>query len=692
MYIKFVFIFFVLLLTYTTPSLAAPIHFSNLIANPGFESGTTKPLNWSFVTVDGNTPLWSTVSYSGSRSVKISVPGTTDSKSGYPKSDLIEVESLQNYILSVWFKTQGAGGTNAPAIRVVELDANKKVLKNIGFNFKKGTNDWTQKQITFRTGINTRWVYVYANTWDGYGTLWIDDVELRRSNLIANPGFESGATKPLNWSFVTVDGNTPLWSTVSYSGSRSVKISIPGTTDSKSGYPKSDLIEVESLQNYILSVWFKTQGVGGTNAPAIRVVELDANKKSLKNIGFNFKKGTNDWTQKQITFKTGTNTRWIYVYANTWDGYGTLWVDDVELRPYSYIIYTDGINTYAKNGYTGKIDYSGTDSTIIIQNALDMVDNNPTLGKKQYYVYLKGKFTVTGINVKSNTVLDLREAIIISSGNTIPLRLSGTSNSKIIGGVIDCNSQTDGNTNMRCISLLNTDKVTIDGTEVKNGGYYGINLWQANNNIIKNVYSHHNFVGGIHLGSDTAGRGWYNTVQNSIFKNNRISGLSDRGSTVPNEKLYNTYNSITAINNNATSDSRGIFLSGTGSTDAVFTLNDITVLNNTHGLLAENASVYITNLNASYNKESGLFMRAVRNSTIINVTANDNGKKAYSGGIRIIDLFGRASQDITVIGTEARRNWRNIYVFSNVGSKNITFDSIDATDGVDSNVFIYGVQ
>lgn len=85
-------------------------------------------------------------------------------------------------------------------------------------------------------------------------------------------------------------------------------------------------------------------------------------------------------------------------------------------------------------------------------------------------------------------------------------------------------------------------------------------------------------------------------------------------------------------------------------------------------------------------------MRAVRNSTIINVTANDNGKKAYSGGIRIIDLFGRASQDITVIGTEARRNWRNIYVFSNVGSKNITFDSIDATDGVDSNVFIYGVQ
>ncbi len=150
----------------------------NLIANPGFEDGAGKPFNWSFVTTNGNTPLWDNISKSGARAIKISISGISDNKSGYPKSDMVTAEPLQYYTFSAWVKADGAGGKNAPAVRVVELDSNRKWLTQTNLIIGKGTYDWTQKKLTFRTGINTSYLYVYANIWDGYGTFWLDDVEL----------------------------------------------------------------------------------------------------------------------------------------------------------------------------------------------------------------------------------------------------------------------------------------------------------------------------------------------------------------------------------------------------------------------------------------------------------------------------------------------------------------------------------
>jgi hypothetical protein len=74
-------------------------------------------------------------------------------------------------------------------------------------------------------------------------------------NLIANPGFEDGDSKPLSWSFVSTNGNNPARDTVSRSGAGSIKISISGTEDNRSGYPKSDLMEAEPLAYYNLSAW-----------------------------------------------------------------------------------------------------------------------------------------------------------------------------------------------------------------------------------------------------------------------------------------------------------------------------------------------------------------------------------------------------------------------------------------------------
>lgn len=183
---------------------------NDMLTNPG------KPMNWMFVTNNGNAPIWDTISHTGTRSIKINNPGTTNSQSGYPQSDLITALPLQNYTFSAWVKTDDIGGTNAPAVRVVELDANKKWLRQTNLIFGKGTNGWTQKQIDFQTGPNSSYLYVYANIWNGYGTFWVDDVVLRLKNtsvtpnLIENPGFENDNKSPNLTKPPVIGGSTTL--------------------------------------------------------------------------------------------------------------------------------------------------------------------------------------------------------------------------------------------------------------------------------------------------------------------------------------------------------------------------------------------------------------------------------------------------------------------------------------------------
>lgn len=159
-----------------------------------------------------------------------------------------------------------------------------------------------------------------------------DRTMLLKNNLLVNPGFESGTTNPLNWTLAAQGGNKPIWDSISHNGSRSIRISIPGTTDMISGQPQSDLIIAQPLTFYQVSAWGKTQNIGGTNTPAVRVVELDINRNWIRQTNLPvFGRGTNNWTQKIIDIQTDQNTKYLYVYANIWQGLGDFWLDDVEL-------------------------------------------------------------------------------------------------------------------------------------------------------------------------------------------------------------------------------------------------------------------------------------------------------------------------------------------------------------------------
>ncbi|MCX9080592.1 MAG: hypothetical protein OIN83_00165 [Candidatus Methanoperedens sp.] len=149
--------------------------------------------NWQF----GKYTSWdSTIFHSGNHSGKIMIPGNESKISGIFQSTVIPARPNTNYLFSSWGKTMDAYGTNSPAVRIVELDRNKKFIKQTNLIYGKGTNGWIEKNISIRSNANTRWVYIYSNIWKGYGTFWFDDVGLyetgNNTNLIPDPGIENG--------------------------------------------------------------------------------------------------------------------------------------------------------------------------------------------------------------------------------------------------------------------------------------------------------------------------------------------------------------------------------------------------------------------------------------------------------------------------------------------------------------------
>ncbi len=204
---------------------------------------------------------------------------------------------------------------------------------------KENNNGWIlldSRRNTFRLGLSGddfetggKKVYFYGY----FGNFLVFRWDISISNLVGNPSFERGISIPMKWTFVSQNGNTPIWDNVSHSGSKSVKISTNGTIDLISGFPRSDIITVQPLTKYTISAWGKTEGVNGTNRPVVRVVELDAKKAWIRQTNLpEFNRGSNNWTQKTMEIQTDPNTKFIYFYANIWNGYGTFWVDDVELR------------------------------------------------------------------------------------------------------------------------------------------------------------------------------------------------------------------------------------------------------------------------------------------------------------------------------------------------------------------------
>jgi hypothetical protein len=71
-------------------------------------------------------------------------------------------------------------------VYVVELDASGAILRTAtggsiqhGLKGDFGTTAWTQKSLTFTTDARCAQAFIYANIYQGYGTAWVDAIQLR---------------------------------------------------------------------------------------------------------------------------------------------------------------------------------------------------------------------------------------------------------------------------------------------------------------------------------------------------------------------------------------------------------------------------------------------------------------------------------------------------------------------------------
>jgi len=186
---------------------------------------------------------------------------------------------------------------------------------------------------------------------------------------LENPDFENdsnGDGVPDGWSFSPGRDDWSWDDTEAHSGTHSVKVSVPGPNDIRSNIISSQVMNAEADVAYSLSFWAKTEGLGGTYDPAIRVVELDSEGNWIRQHSAPVGSGYSTWQRGELNFFTATNCAQIYVYANIWDGYGTAWFDDLCLRrPRSAlinVIRTDAsdITITATNGnitYEENVDY-----------------------------------------------------------------------------------------------------------------------------------------------------------------------------------------------------------------------------------------------------------------------------------------------------------------------------------------------
>jgi len=183
-----------------------------------------------------------------------------------------------------------------------------------------------------------------------------------------------------------------------------------------------------------------------------------------------------------VNFTDSLNTTWtsdrnanLYNLLNITNINAVNFTDSLN-EPYAYIIYTDGTTAYAKNGHTGKIDYSGTNNNTVIQSVLDGLTSGRTWKQT---VKIKGYFIInTSLQINSYTILDLKEAklFLAAASNTRMIvnddTTNGNSNIEIIGGFLDGNRYNQVNT----VDREQHPPIYIRGTYSNNIKIIGVNV------------------------------------------------------------------------------------------------------------------------------------------------------------------------------------------------------------------------
>lgn len=153
-----------------------------------------------------------------------------------------------------------------------------------------------------------------------------------------------------------------------------------------------------------------------------------------------------------------------------------------------YLIYKDGTMIYAKNGFTGAIDFKGTDARTIIQDALNNLTSSRSWKEK---VSVLGSYTIDNtlghlfIPDYTHFTLFGRMKVKDKTKSLIELGNQTTIENGVYDGIRGTSHDPSNST--RLIFATNKYNVTIRDSKVVNGYGKGIQIDYPYNNVLENV-------------------------------------------------------------------------------------------------------------------------------------------------------------------------------------------------------------
>lgn len=373
-----------------------------LISNGGMEAlGLLGlPANWSDTLQAGwgytrnGVSRWSrdtTVRHSGSASAKLYIQ---DSLVANPNSsNIILVQVIPGpidpgtYRLTAWGKTDWRNRCRPPTgacdpdslwffpqvnIYAVQhdgaIDTTEVRWRLLDRSYRK-VSDWTYYQSTLALPAERQKLVVYSRILSpSYGTIWIDDVSLRKlpsvqpmKNLLVHGDMEAccdtirgsycycypaqpcpSVPLPTGWQppWGCLSSTTAAWSMVYsptpcdsvHSGQRALKLVVQSDQESNENVALASVIpDTLPAGRYLLTAWGRVQGLQGTPPQVTLVASWPGKPTRTASILID---GTaTSWKRYSLVFPVAEDSVNLYVYSRfRKDGHGTLFLDDVSVR------------------------------------------------------------------------------------------------------------------------------------------------------------------------------------------------------------------------------------------------------------------------------------------------------------------------------------------------------------------------
>ncbi|MEW6354827.1 MAG: LamG-like jellyroll fold domain-containing protein [Planctomycetota bacterium] len=177
----------VLMLGFVACSAAGARAEENLIQNPGFEDGAMPPPHWEPNSSAKRWPAFGTydteIKHGGMRSFKMVRP--MDDVFTYWYQNDIAVQPETDYIFGGWIKAEKVEGELGAFLLIFGFpagtSAHEMKLFNVQAAIARGTHDWQEYKGRFRTPPKTHHVTFFLEFPKSEGTVWWDDLYIRRA-------------------------------------------------------------------------------------------------------------------------------------------------------------------------------------------------------------------------------------------------------------------------------------------------------------------------------------------------------------------------------------------------------------------------------------------------------------------------------------------------------------------------------